>query len=58
MRRYAAELSYAVPEAEEAEVWRVFEALSPEQRGSLIERYQKTGSGAHGVMEEVACRYP
>ena len=58
MRRYAAELSYAVPEAEEAEVWRVFEALSPEQRGSLIERHQKTGSGAHGVMEEVACRYP
>ena len=58
MRRYAEELSYVVPEAEEAEIWRVFEALSPEQRGGLIERYQKTGSGAHGVMEEVACRYP
>jgi hypothetical protein len=58
MRRYAEELSFSVPAEEEAEVWRVFEAQDAELRAGLIERYQRTGAGGFGIMEEVACRFP
>ncbi|TXD37436.1 hypothetical protein FRC98_06995 [Lujinxingia vulgaris] len=58
MRRYAEELSFSVPFDEEAEVWRVFESQNPELRAGLIERYQRTGSGGYGILEEVACRFP
>lgn len=58
MRRYAEELSFSVPADEEAEVWRVFEAQDAELRAGLIERYQRTGAGGFGIMEEVACRFP
>jgi hypothetical protein len=58
MRRYAEELSFTVPAGEEAEVWRVFESQKPALRAGMVERYQRTGSGGFGVMEEVASRYP
>lgn len=58
MRRYALELGFSVPHDEEAEVWRVFEAQNAELRAGLIERYQRTGTGGFGIMEEVACRFP
>jgi broad specificity phosphatase PhoE len=52
MRRHAEELSFSVPAEEEAEVWRVFEAQDAELRAGLIERYQRTGTGGFGIMEE------
>jgi len=58
MRRYARELDYSVPSDEEAEVWRVFESQDPALRAGLVERYQRTGSGGFGILEEVACRFP
>ncbi|MCA9527786.1 MAG: histidine phosphatase family protein [Myxococcales bacterium] len=57
-RRYAQELSFSVPPAEEAEVWRVFEAQDAQLRAGLIERYRRTGLGGFGIMEDIACRYP
>lgn len=58
MRRYAAELSFSVPDAEEHEVWRVFAAQDAEMRLGLIERYRRAGMGGFGVLEDVALRYP
>ncbi|MCA9640032.1 MAG: hypothetical protein KC492_05030, partial [Myxococcales bacterium] len=58
MRRYAQELNFSIPEAEEAEVWRVFDSQDPERRAELVERYRHTGKGGFGVLEEVACRHP
>lgn len=56
MRRYARELDYSVPSDEEAEVWRVFESKDQALRARLVERYQRTGSGGFGVMEEITRR--
>ena len=58
MRRYAQELGFSIPEAEEAEVWRVFDSQAPELRAELVDRYRRTGKGGFGVLEEVACRRP
>ena len=58
MRRYADELGWAIPPDEEAEVWRTFEAQSPETRAGMVDRYRRTGHGGFGVSEEVACRFP
>lgn len=58
MRRYALELGFGVPPDEEAEVWRVFEGQSPEMRTEMVDRYRRAGTGAFGVAEEVACRFP
>ena len=58
MRRYAAELSFSVPEAEEDEVWRVFAAQDAEMRAGMLERYSRTGLGGFGVLEDVARRFP
>lgn len=57
MRRYAAELGFSVPDDEEAEVWRVFEAQDAAVRIGMLERYRRTGSGASAIIEEVLCRY-
>lgn len=58
MRRYAAELSFSVPEEDETDVWRMFEAQAPAQRAEMIEQYRQTGTGGFGILEEVACRFP
>jgi broad specificity phosphatase PhoE len=55
-RRYAAELSCRVPTEEEGEVWRVFDSQSPEMRQGMIERFNRTTLGGHGVGEEALCR--
>ena len=52
MRRYAEELSFSVPAAEEAEVWRVFADQPDEMKRGMVERYERTGSGLLGVWEE------
>ena len=56
MRRYARELDFSVPDDDEAEVWRVFEAQGADLRAGMIERYQQTGGGGFGIMEEASCR--
>lgn len=56
MRRYAAELAFAIPAEEEAEIWRVFETQSAEMRAGMMERYARTGTGAWQVAEEAARR--
>ncbi len=56
LRRYAAELRFELPGAEEAEVWRVFESKPPEVQVGMIERHARTGAGSLGVAEEAARR--
>ncbi len=56
MRRYAAELRFELPDAEEAEVWRVFESQPPEVQAGMVERYARTGMGGFGVAEDVGRR--
>lgn len=56
MRRYARELGFAIPAAEEAEVWRVFEDEPAEMRAGMIDRYRSVGMGGFGVEEDLARR--
>lgn len=56
MRRYARELDFAVPDDEEAEIWRLFESQEPELRAGLVERYRRAGCGGFGVMEDLERR--
>ncbi len=58
MRRYGVELGLDVPEVEEAEVWKVFEAQSAEMRTGMCERYERTGTGTHGVWGDLISRFP
>ena len=57
MRRYAAELDYEVPPDQEAVVWSVFDAQTPEMRAGMLDRYRRTGLGGFGVLEEATCRH-
>lgn len=56
MRRYAAELGYAIPAEEKAEVWKVFDAQPPEMQHGMLERYGRAALGGYGVFEEARCR--
>jgi len=56
MRRYAEELGYCVPPEEEAEVWAVFDAQSPEMQLGMIERLRTAGRGDYRVEEVARCR--
>lgn len=58
MRRYGSELGFEVPEEEEAEVWRVFDAQSDEMKVGMVDRFQRTGTGDFGVADEVRRRFP
>ncbi len=55
-RRYAETLGYRLPPEEEAEVWRVFDAQDPAMQRGMIERYDQSARGGHGVREEALCR--
>jgi broad specificity phosphatase PhoE len=55
-RRYSAELGYRVPPEEEAEVWRVFESQPADMRRGMLERFDRSARGGHGVHEEAECR--
>lgn len=55
-RRYAKELNFVVPPAEEAEIWRIFEAQPPEMQAGMMERYTRTGSNDFGVAQEARRR--
>ena len=56
MRRYANELQYTVPETEEAEVWRVFDAQSARVKRKMLENYERTAGKGYGVREEARRR--
>ena len=58
MRRYAGELGYEVPAAEERRIWSLFEAQSPEMKRGMVERFQAVALHDQGVAEELACRFP
>ncbi|MEP7121177.1 MAG: histidine phosphatase family protein [Byssovorax sp.] len=56
LRRYGAELGFVVPQDEEAEIWRVFAAQSPEMRRGMLHRLARAGSGSGNVHEEASRR--
>ena len=56
MKRYAEELGYSIPTAEEEEIWRVFEAQDLEMREGMIQRYRRTTTGSFNVDKEAECR--
>lgn len=55
MRRYADELGFEIPPTEEREVWKVFEAQTPEMQRGMLERFDRTAFGGRGVREEARC---
>ena len=56
LRRYASELQYSVPPAEEEAVWRVFDAQSDHMKKRMLENYERVAEGGYGVREEALCR--
>jgi len=58
MRRYASELNFTIPAAEESEIWQVFKNQTRQERTRMIERYKKTVINDCGIAEEAACRFP
>jgi hypothetical protein len=56
MRRYAEELDFESPAAEEEEIWKVFESQDTEMRAGLIERFHRTATGGFNVLEDLARR--
>ena len=54
LRRYAAELGFAVPSTEEAELRAVFEAQGDEMKRGMVERYHRCALGGYGVAQEFA----
>lgn len=56
MRRYARELGFTIPAAEEAEIWCVFEDQPEEMQAGMIDRYRRVGLGGFGVEEDLAKR--
>jgi len=56
LRRYGGELGYHVPASEEAEVWAVFDAQTPEMQRGMIERLEASTKEDLGVRQEALCR--
>ena len=56
MRRYAQELNYVSPAAEEAKVWQVFDTQADAEQRRMVERFERTAMGGHGLLEEVRWR--
>jgi broad specificity phosphatase PhoE len=57
MRRYARELSFAIPSEEEEALWAVFERQDAAMRAGMVERFHRTCQGGYGVEEELARRF-
>ncbi len=55
-RRYAAELRYALPTSEEAEVWRAFNAQPREMQDGMIDRYRLVAAAGSEIEQEASCR--
>ncbi len=55
-RRYAEELEYTVPAAEEAEIWRVFDAQDAAMQRGMLQRYDLAAAQGWGVLEEARGR--
>jgi hypothetical protein len=56
LRNKPTTLGFAVPEAEEAEVWWAFRKQSPEVRTGMLLRFEQNARGGFNVAEEAACR--
>ncbi len=56
LRRYAVELGYIVPAAEEQALWAFFDAQPPEEQIRMIERYVRVSRGDGHVLEEARYR--
>lgn len=55
-RRYAEEVGWTVPAAEEAEVWSIFDGQGTEEQGRMLARYAQTAMPGWGVLEEAQRR--
>lgn len=56
LRRYAEELGFELPAEEEHEIWRVFDSQPREMQHGMIERFDRTAHGGHGVREQAIRR--
>ncbi|MEQ1503710.1 MAG: histidine phosphatase family protein [Myxococcota bacterium] len=57
LRRYAAELGYDAPPAEEARIWAIFESQPREVQEGMVERFRTSARHDQGVAEEVTWRF-
>ncbi len=58
MRRYAAELGFDAPAAEQERLWRIFAEQPPDIRRGMVERFETVARHDQGVAEELAVRFP
>ena len=56
LRRYAHELGFDAPKAEEARIWAIYDAQPSALRRGMLERFHATARHDQGIAEEVACR--
>ncbi|HYW10281.1 MAG TPA: hypothetical protein VE913_25170 [Longimicrobium sp.] len=56
LRRYAAELRYGIPPAEEDAVWDVFSAQSRGEQNAMIARYLRVSAGHARILDEARSR--
>ena len=56
LRRYAKQLSFEAPLAEENRLWSIFENQTPETQASMVARFQKSTRGDQGVELEIERR--
>lgn len=55
LHRYAADLGFDVPPAEENHVWNVFWAQPPEMRRGMIDRYLRVGGARPDILARANC---
>jgi broad specificity phosphatase PhoE len=58
LRRYARELGFEAPSAEEARIWAIYDSQPPDVQRGMVERFQLSARHDQGVAEEVAWRCP
>lgn len=57
LRRYAAELGYAVPACEEARIWSIFERQPRDMQAAMVERFELSSRHDQGIAEEIRSRF-
>jgi broad specificity phosphatase PhoE len=56
LRRYAAEVGYEAPAAEEERIWGIFEAQTPEMKQGMVKRFRQSARHDQGVAEALLAR--
>jgi broad specificity phosphatase PhoE len=56
LRRYAAELGFEAPAAEEARIWSIFDGQPPEMQAGMVERFRLSARHDQCVAEELLAR--